>query len=65
LVQFVVAIAIVAIAMLLRLAFSPVDAGIPYITFFPASLAIFYFCDFCIGAKVSVFILTFKSGAEP
>lgn len=53
-VQFVVAIAIVAVALLLRLAIAPVSAGIPYITFFPASLAVFYFCDLWVGGFFAI-----------
>lgn len=47
--QIVLAICFVILALLLRFGIAPVSAGIPYITFFPAVLATFYFCDLRIG----------------
>lgn len=47
--QITVAIGLLVTALLLRFAIAPISAGIPYITFYPAVLGAFYFCDLLIG----------------
>lgn len=48
--QYLVAAAIFASALILRFLVLPANAGLPYITFYPATIICFYLCSYRVGA---------------
>ena len=48
--QYVVATAIFTLAIIIHFLVLPVNAGLPYITFYPATIICFYLCGYRVGA---------------